>query len=148
MWMRKKNITPKNLNCLKNDGAGRRRRKQPERDKVRRPCVKIWRDCKKQNLFKRYDYVQGFFTIDQGLLTPIQKSNAKKDGYEAGVYDFYVIAASKDIMKVWLIEFKYDTNDYTTEQAEVAEGFEDTPVTCLKIYNPGQFTDFLKENLF
>ncbi len=71
----------------------------------------------------------------------------KLDGYSKGNFDMTIIGAGSDLTKVWLIEFKYDKNDYTAEQKAIAESCEGVPVEAIKIYSLDEFQLFLRENL-
>jgi hypothetical protein len=120
------------------------KRKNNERDLVRRPCVDYMRGIK--------PYVKGKVYVvsppDLGFVAEGWRIAAlKKDGYEKGVFDMNIVHVKGDIVKVWLIEFKYGKNDYTVEQKEVAEMFECTPVNTIKIYSLAEFQDWCDKEL-
>ena len=76
------------------------------------------------NLLKKYDFIYWACPPDLGNLPIHIARNMKLDGYEKGVFDLTIIAGNKDILKVWLIEFKYGSNGYTKEQKLIAENTE------------------------
>ena len=116
-----------------------------ERDKVRRPCVAYLRLT--INSLRKYDYIYWTSPPDFGKQKPHVARKLKLDGYSKGNFDMTIIAHSPGIVKVWLIEFKYGRNGYTTEQQLVADSCKDTPVEAVKIYSVEEFQAFLKENL-
>lgn len=69
------------------------------------------------------------------------------DGYSKGVFDMVILTATQDAVNVYLIEFKYGKNKYTTEQQAVADACEDTPIEAIKIYSLEEFETFVKEKL-
>ncbi len=120
---------------------------QYERELVRRPCVTSLRAMIELNQLKRYPFLYWTCPPDPGRKKPHQAHNMKLDGYTKGNFDMTIIAAGSDVIKVWLIEFKYGKNDYTTEQEAIAESCEGVPVQAIKIYSLNEFQLFLKENL-
>jgi len=122
----------------------RKKRNNFERDEVRRPCVSYMRKIK--------PYVRGKLYVvcppDLGFIKEMWRIAAMKlDGYDKGVYDMNLVHVDGDVVKVWLIEFKYGKNGYTTEQKEVAEMFECTPVNTIKIYSLAEFQEFCDREL-
>lgn len=120
---------------------------QHERLKVRRPCVAWLRTMRAYNQLKRYQSVYVSCPPDLGKQTPKAIASFVADGYESGVYDMTIVAANPGVVKVWLIEFKWGTNNYTKEQSQVAASFSNTPVTTVKIYSVEEFQKFITENL-
>lgn len=120
---------------------------QYERTLVRRPCIEHLREIIAYNQLKRYDTVYWACPPDVGKKRPYEMGLLVKDGYEKGNFDLCIIAASKDIVKVFLIEFKYGRNGYTLEQRMVADNFAHTPVEVLKIYSIDEFKEFIDREL-
>ena len=118
-----------------------------ERDLVRRPCVQFLRAMESMHQLKRYPF--GYWTSppDLGFLKPHVAYQRKLDGYSKGDFDMTIIAANQDIVKVWLIEFKYGKNGYTKEQKAIADSCEGTPVEAIKIYSVDEFEAFVRDNL-
>lgn len=125
----------------------RKKLEHHERDKVRRPCVAIIRRMIALNQLRRYKSVYWTCPPDHGRVSIQHASQLKLNGYEKGNFDMTVIAASPEVVKVWLIEFKYGTNDYTAEQENVVNKFDNTPVKTIKIKSPDEFIEFLLGNL-
>lgn len=122
-------------------------KKQNEKHLVRRPCISYLRECKNLNILKKYDALYWVCPPDHSKVAPQIARFLKLDGYEKGVYDLTIVAASADILKVWLIEFKIGKNDYTLEQRKISLDFLHTPVTTMKIYSLDEFILFVDENL-
>jgi hypothetical protein len=123
-------------------------RKQFERDKVRRPCIKLFRTLINYNILNKYDFLYWACPPDLGNLPQHIANNMKLDGYEKGVFDLTIIAGNKDILKVWLIEFKYGSNGYTKEQKTIAENTEYIKnIEAIKIKNIDEFQLFIDNNL-
>lgn len=121
---------------------------QCERYKVRRPCIKLLRTLINYNLLNKYDFIYWACPPDIGNLPPHIARNMKLDGYEKGVFDLTIIAGNKDILKVWLIEFKYGSNGYTKEQKLIAENTEYIKdIEAIKIKNIEEFHAFIDNNL-
>lgn len=99
------------------------------------------------NLLRRYDHIYWTCPPDFGKQKPHVAKKLVLDGYSKGNFDMTIIAYSKDIVKVWLIEFKYGRNKYTTEQQVIADSCEETPVEAIMIYSIDDFQLFVKENL-
>lgn len=99
------------------------------------------------NQLKRYPFLYWTCPPDFGKLKPHVAKKLVLDGYTKGNFDMTIIAYGKDIVKVWLIEFKYGRNKYTTEQEAIADSCQNTPVEAIKIYSLDEFQLFLKENL-
>lgn len=121
-----------------------KKRNNFERDEVRRPCVSYMRKIK--------PYVKGKIYVvsppDMGFIKEMWRIAAMKlDGYDKGVFDMNIVHVVGDVVKVWLIEFKYGKNGYTPEQAEIAEMFECTPVNTIKIYSLKEFQDWCDREL-
>jgi len=125
----------------------RKKRENHERDKVRRPCVARLRSCLAQGILKRYPAIAWTCPPDHGKVTPARARQLYLDGYEKGVFDMTITAANHEIERSFLIEFKWGRNGYTTEQAAIADKFQDTPVTVIKIRDVDEFDKFLKEYL-
>ena len=117
------------------------KRVQHERLKVRRPVVKFMRKMRALNQFKyRLTWI---CHPDSGSLSGAKQNAFKLDGYEKGVFDMIIIASDGDVVvKVWMVEFKWDKNGYTDEQQAVADMFEGTAIKCLKVYSPDEFKEF------
>lgn len=139
--VKKLNTTP-----AENPPTEKKRNKQLERQLVRRPCVARWWEYIGLNQLNRYTFLQANFSLDFGKLDPKTRGLLKLDGYGKGIFDMTIIAGDSDITRVWLIEFKYDT-DYTKEQKAIAKAVENTPITALKIHNVDDFDVFVRENL-
>ena len=122
--------------------------KQCERHKVRRPCIKLLRTLINYNLLKKYDFLYWACPPDYGKLPKHIANFMKLDGYEKGVFDLTIIAGNKDLLKVWLIEFKYGSSDYTKEQKLTAENIKYIKdIEAIKIKNIDEFQVFLDNNL-
>lgn len=124
------------------------KRQHHERDKIRRPAVKYMRHMVALNQFKRWKFFQWICPPDLGQLSPAQIGSMKADGYEAGVFDMTIIAATPQTTYVWLVEFKWQKGDYTDEQKVFAAAAEGTPVRALRIYSYDEFKLFVENNLF
>ena len=124
-------------------GKVKKKRNNFERDNVRRPCVDYMRKIK--------PYVKGKIYVvsppDVGFVEPWRLKGLKADGYDKGVFDMNVVHVVGDVVNVWLIEFKWDKNKYTHEQAEIADMFECTPVNTIKIYSLKEFQDWCDKEL-
>lgn len=126
------------------------KKNQKERFKVRRPCVAKIRQLVQLNYFNKYKLFYWCCPPDQGSLTMPQKMACKLDGYEKGVFDMQITAATKEKYYTWLIEFKYKEkgykNGYTKEQQLVADSSIETPLekNVLKIYNVDEFLEFIE----
>ena len=68
------------------------------------------------NQLNKYPFLYWASPPDHGQVRPWIAQQMYLDGYTKGVFDLTMIAFGKDIVKVWLIEFKYGTNGYTKEQ--------------------------------
>lgn len=97
--------------------------------------------------FKAWDLFYWSCPPDFGKLIPQVAGAHKLDGYEKGVFDLTIIAASAKEMKVWLVEFKYGRGKYTDEQKAIAKSAENTPVEAIKIYSESEFADFINHSL-
>jgi len=122
-------------------------KKQLERLLVRRPCIKLLRQYRDIGAFKAWKLFYWSCPPDFGKLTPQVACAHKLDGYEKGVYDLTIIASTDTEVKVWLIEFKYGKNKYTTEQEQIANNAEGTPVETIKIYSEDAFATFINRKL-
>ncbi len=118
--------------------------KQNEQNLVRQPCVELMKQYKALNVFRGWKYFQCVLPQDLGKLTEFQKVRAKKNGYEAGVLDMYILAADSTDCYIWIVEFKYGDNDLSDIQEEVRESTVNTPVRFLTIYDPQVFGDFIE----
>lgn len=121
--------------------------KQFERFLVRRPCVAHIRAMIELKQLNRYPFIYWQCSPDHERVTQAVARNLKFDGYEKGCFDMIVIGASGEVLKTWLIEFKWGKNDYTNEQKYVANMSVGTPVECLKIYSRDEFIDFVDREL-
>lgn len=121
--------------------------KENERQLVRWPCVERFRTWRDLGLLKKYDFVYAIIPPDPRKIKPHHVKYLIKDGYEKGVFDMTIIASSKGVVKVWLIEFKFEKAKYTKEQAAIASNAEQTDVKTLIIRSVDEFDAFLVENL-
>jgi len=121
---------------------------QPERVLVRRPCVAFLRECRDKGLFRHWDFFQLISPPDLGKLRKWVATQYWLDGYEKGVFDITIIAAKKDIVKVWLVECKYGSNGYTDAQKAVVKMAQDTLVQTIKVYSLKEFQDFVLKEVF
>jgi len=92
------------------------RKNQFERKLVRRPCIAHLREQLGYNQLKRYPFLYWTCPPDHGRVQPHVANAMKLDGYEKGVYDLTIGVANPIESKLFLIEFKYQKNDLTTEQ--------------------------------
>jgi hypothetical protein len=118
-----------------------------ERELVRRPCVGCLRELQALNQLQRYPFLYWACPPDFGKQAPHIARKLKLDGYSKGNFDMTIIAANEEVVKVWLIEFKYGKNKYTPEQQAIADACEATPVQAYTIYSVDEFQTFLEENL-
>jgi len=118
-----------------------------ERDLVRRPCVAYLRRMLELEQLKRYHSVYWSCPPDLGKQRPWVAAQMVLDGYSKGDFDMVIIGYDSEVVKVWLIEFKYGKNGYTKEQKAIAESCEGTPVEAVKIYSVDEFQSFLRDNL-
>ena len=96
---------------------------------------------------KRYPFLYWACPPDFGKVKPWVAAQMKLDGYSKGNFDMVIIATGSDLIKVWLIEFKYGKNGYTVEQKAIADSCEGIPVKAIKIYSLDEFQSFVKESL-
>lgn len=121
-----------------------RRNNQNERLMVRRPCINYLRTCKQLNQFKGWKVFSWTCPPDQGKLSAAQASAAKLDGYEKGVFDLTIFAATEHQAKIWIVEFKTEKGRYTPEQKLLAESCEGTPIKAIIVRNVDEFQEFIK----
>jgi hypothetical protein len=125
-----------------------KKKEQHELLKVRRPCIALLRKLLKYKQLTKYPFVYWSCPPDVGYLAPYLRNIYKLNGYEKGVYDLTIIAGNESILKVWLIEFKYNKSDYTPEQKAIAEKTTNIKdIKALKIKNIDDFNEFLIKNL-
>lgn len=127
--------------------AVKKKIKANEKLLVRRPCIAALRSLIKQNALKRYPFLYWACPPDLGRKPGKEIASAVLDGYEKGVYDLTIIAASETVSKVFLIEFKYGKNSYTPEQKIIAQKASNTPIIAMKISSLDEFLSFLRDNL-
>ena len=114
-----------------------------EKISVRRPCIRILKQLEAYGAFSHFDLFYWICPPDYGKVTLPQAKSLKEDGYHKGVFDLNIIACKKDVTQVYLVEFKYKNNGYTSEQKEIADKAKKTDIVTVKIYSAEEFQKFL-----